>query len=221
MAAQLCLHAHAHDQAVSNATDSEFAGATFSKLSPEEKSLLAEYRKYYQRLKQFYDNVTMESREERYAVPRSVGGIVPPAPAAGLELAQKRHIVYRANDGMYYRVDDTVYDVSDPAKVKELRTGIVTPTDSFLFRRNSPGGPFFLVAHPEDKSESLATLSTYWFRNAAIADGPMQLEHMLFRDTPNYVIESISRARRGSRHCFYFAAFRQPARWLGSQGLSI
>jgi len=200
------------------AEDTDFEGSTFSKLSPAEKTLLAEFRTNYRRLKDFYTNVTMEARREFFRVPRPADGLVPPAPDAGLELEVVKKCVFRANGGEYYRVDQTVHDLADPSRIRGLRTAIVTPAESFTLSRLTPEARYYLAGHSEDKNEASGRLSPYWFFKAAYSNGPMDLEYALLWDRKDYTIESITVANEDGREIVSIVLlFENQRGWMRTQ----
>jgi hypothetical protein len=169
----------------------DFSGATFSKLSPEERALLKEYQESYTRLKGFYENSTIEAREEYFDIPQSHDGVFPPPPNAKMVLSEMRDMIFRGNSGQYYRLDVTDYDDMVDLSKKTDVVGIIAPTEGYLLGKNLSTDKYYVKAYGKNRDEYLGILSVFWFRTAPFSCQSIQLEYWLLRDKKKFTIDKI------------------------------
>ncbi len=159
-----------------------FTGAFYSELSEGEKELLQEYRVNYMRLREFYQNITMEAHRTGYRLPRSADAGVPRAPGTELELYVELDYIFRCNNGEdYLRMDWGEEDASS-LSMKTGFVGIITPTEGFALERNSSNGSLHLVAHGKDLDHYLDLFANHWFHTAPFGQQGTPLEYRLLVD---------------------------------------
>ena len=168
-----------------------FTGQMFSELSFEERALLQEYQRNYLRLKDFYENVTIETRGERFSLPRSAGGVFPPTPSATLELTRSGEMIFLSNGGDFLRMDSAVLDTSSSPGVGANAIVIVTPTEGFRLRQSPSSGNYALVAHGKEVGEYLSSFANFLFHFAPFANLGVPLEYRILSDREASRIESV------------------------------
>ncbi len=162
-------------------------GQMFSGLSVEEKALLQEYQRNYSRLKDFYENVTIEARGERSSLPRSGDGLFPPTPSATLESILSRELVFRSNGGDYLRMDVAILDTSGPPG----DIFIITPTEGFQLSHSSLSGSYSLLSHGMQVWRYRHSLAGLFFFCAPFGNEGIPLEKRVLSDSEAIRIESV------------------------------
>ena len=183
LAVALCFAACVTATIPGRAADLDLTADTFSKLSAEEKALLREYAEQYDRLKEFYDNITIEAQEKHFGYPRAGGGAFPPAPDAELTLMWTKDFVYRARQGTHYRLDVDKW------------IGIVTPSESHLFGLDDQTGGPYLIGHGKDRDKYMTEIHSYAFPIAPIGIRSMLLSWKVFPHVRGKMVEHVKLSR--------------------------
>lgn len=170
-----------------------FEGTTFSKLSPDELSLLRDYSRKYDRLKNYYGNLSMSVSEESTESPRDNSGLFLAPPNTPLKLTARNDYSFcsNANAGTYYKLDKNKFDLSDPKNIFESEIGIVTPKECYFLTRKGDSDDYIVKRHGMFKEEFIFRIYNYIFTSAPFADLGQPIEYTLFRNREGYVIESI------------------------------
>jgi len=159
-----------------------FTAQMFSELSFEEKALLQEYQRNYLRLKDFYENVTIETRGERFSLPRSAAGPFPPAPSATLESILSRELIFRSNGGDFLRMDSAILDASSsPGDIF-----IVTPTEGFHLSQSPSSGNYALLSHGKQVWRYRNSFAGLFFFCAPFGHDGIPLEKRILSDHPDH-----------------------------------
>ncbi len=187
---------NAPDTTPQNDVSLHFTGAFFSELSGEEKELLQEYRVNYMRLREFYQNITIEAHRTGYRLPRSADAGFPPTPGAELELYVELDYTFRANGGDYLRMDWIEEEASSLSRKKTGFVGILTPTEGFALERNGSNGRLHLVAHGKELDKYSGLFASHWFHTAPFGQQGIPLEHRLLVDQDgSYRLEKVEVGR--------------------------
>lgn len=101
----------------------------------EQKSLLAEYRRNYDRQKEFYGNARMVVIRRESNIPAYRDGKNPDG-------RRTVEFVYRARDGKFLRLDETILDIRDESRRGATTVWGARPEGHLVAKREAPDRPF-------------------------------------------------------------------------------
>jgi len=165
-----------------------------SDVSPEELKLLEEYRTQYPKIKECYNNIRMD------AVHRTsyFRHLKTPGNPEGKEATR---LVYRANGGEYFRMDDIDLD-----RTSELPTGgklvrLVRPEGYATLHRNTADKPLAIRNLDPRQKEGVTDLSGNIFQWAPFSNYVVSLKWFILRKphgfATSYKIEKVETSEAG------------------------
>jgi hypothetical protein len=169
---------------VAGAESLEFA----SDLPPEEMELLQEYRPYYERLKRFYNNMEMDVIHRESDSPAYQSEENP-------EGKRATRLVYRANAGEFFRIDEAQLNIDDESPTGRLVIRLVRPEGFVVVRRNTPDAPLAVTGWSDNRDRGVALLSSYMFQWSPYSMYVMPMESFVFHQpafAETYKIEEVT-----------------------------
>jgi hypothetical protein len=177
----------------------------YSKLSNDEKSIIAEYYQAYFPLKKYYSNLFISAQCKSYIMTISEG--LPPTSDTPPILARIEELEFRTNSNdknIFLRNDKTICFIqSDNNTIKKNNAenfiskyiGILTPENGYLIKKNNKNARYFSLLAVRDLDN--VKIQSSIFENAVYAFMGTPLEHYVFKRFANpnlsqYFIESVT-----------------------------
>lgn len=168
----------------------DFTTSTFSGLSAEERELLIEYAHAFPRLRETYENLSIQAEIREYWAPtrEQATSQLDELPRHG-----RARLLYDAQEGRRFRFEWIRYDRKDFDLVRGQTLGVVTPEISSLLKKDLETGKWFLKGTGKDSEEYLRFARSLNVHIAPFADLPVTLDCFLLTEShPVKTIESVT-----------------------------
>ncbi|MDR2170999.1 MAG: hypothetical protein LBP59_12725 [Planctomycetaceae bacterium] len=183
----------------------------YSKLSTDEKTIIAEYHKAYFPLKNYYMNLFISAQCKSYVMTNSEGLPLPAGTPPILSRIEDFEFRSNTNDkNIFLRMDTTIYFFqADNKTIKKgnaenfvsKHIGILTPEKGYLIQKNKNDARYFSLVAARELNNVLIKANI--FENAVYASMGTPLEHYIFKRFPNpnlsqYYIASVTQTKENN-----------------------
>jgi hypothetical protein len=179
----------------------------YSRLSNEEKQLIAEYYQSYFAVRKYYMNVSIFAQRKFYDMVNPEG--LPLPPDAPPVLRRIDEFEFRANsekeEKIYFRMDKTIsFFRSDDENIEKgnregfvsKEVGILTPEKGYMLQKNNKDKPYFALVAVRDTNKVFYQVDLFERAAYSNGNGGVMLENLIFKkpayNVSEYYIESVT-----------------------------